>query len=400
MENKYSQKEILKIIEENQLLKIENEQMKQKIKSIEVASTDNSSQFDHQDSVLNNLFMNAPAGICILEGSQHVYTFANPIYNQLTGNRDLLNKPIREAVPEIQGQGFFELLDDVYNTGKPFIGKEMPGQLANNPDGTLIHMYFNFVFQPMFDSDHKVTGISMFAFDVTDLVLSRKKTEKLNEELESFNYIASHDLQSPLRTIASYSNIIQKRYKDHIDHEADELLDLIVLASNTMKNLIDDLLKFSRLGKQEIKNNKTDLNVIIKDIIDINSILIKENNVVINYPELPTVNTESSHMLQLFQNLISNSIKYKSKTVDPIIDISVKKENNRWLFTITDNGIGIKNKYFKQIFEPFRRLHSNSEYPGTGIGLSTVKKIVELYNGEILIQSELGKGTTFSFTLP
>lgn len=222
-----------------------------------------------------------------------------------------------------------------------------------------------------------------------------------NKELQRFNYIASHDLQSPLRTITSYSAIIQKRYKDKLDAKADEFFDYIVDAANTMKSLIDDLLNFSKIDKYKIDYRAVDLNFTISQIIKVNKTFIDENEAEINYSDMPTVKAQASHMYQLFQNLISNAIKYRRHNTKPIINITyVKNDNNCWLFKVSDNGIGIAADQYEEIFVLFKRLHGLGEYPGSGIGLSTVKKIVEIHHGEIWVESEVNKGTTFYFTLP
>lgn len=387
-------------------------------------------QIETQKNNLENIFMNAPAVISVLKGSDLVFELVNPNYQKLFGNRSLLGKPIRIAQPDLEGQGFYEVLENVYSSGNPYFGYAVPAKIEN--EGSLVETYFNFIYQPIFSSEDKVEGIIIFAYDVTKQILAQQETENLNKELkkseikyknlseslelivkertsellntnhelERFNYIASHDLQSPLRTIISYSNLLQKRYEGKFDSDADEFLDSIIQAGNIMKSLIDDLLNFSKIGKQDIQYREVNLNKIITDIIKSNKVFIDENNAVIKYEQLPTVNAEHSHMYQIFQNLISNAIKYRKPDIAPVIEISVLQKNAQWVFTIKDNGIGIDSVYFKQIFELFKRLHSISTHPGSGIGLSTVKKLVELYKGKVWIKSELGEGTTFFFTFP
>lgn len=221
--------------------------------------------------------------------------------------------------------------------------------------------------------------------------------ENTNRELEQFAYVASHDLQEPLRTTSSYAMLLKKRFKDKLDESGDTFLDMIIDASKRMKNLIDDLLDYSKVGKNDIQS--VDLNNVLEKIRFNLDLSMKENNAIIESETLPVIKAYQTQMLQLFQNLISNSLKYRSES-NPIIKISVKKQDNFWLFSFADNGMGIEKQYFDKIFVIFQRLHNRHEYEGTGIGLATCKKILEMHNGNIWLESEIGKGTTFYFTIP
>lgn len=360
----------------------------------------------YHSNKLNNLFMNAPAAISIFHGPKYEFELVNSFYRALIGNREYIGKTVEDIIPEVKEQGLIDILDNVYKTGLPFLGNEYPVMLDRKGNGEMETVYFNFVYQPIFNSENKVEGISTYAFDVSSQVIARKEIEKLvkelaesNQELERFNYIASHDLQSPLRTISSYSKLLQRRYQNQLDDKADSFLETIISASISMKNLIDDLLNYSKVGKEEGRYKTIDLNELIKDIINANKVYIEENRAVINTHTLPKINAEYTQIFQLFQNIINNSIKYKNQNDDPIINISANKVNDKWQFSISDNGIGINKEYFIQIFEPFKRLHNKEEYSGSGIGLATVKKIISLYNGKIWLESEEGKGSTFYFTL-
>jgi light-regulated signal transduction histidine kinase (bacteriophytochrome) len=234
-----------------------------------------------------------------------------------------------------------------------------------------------------------------------DLKLEERtaELERSNEELEQFAYIASHDLQEPLRMIASYTQLLAKRYKDKLDSDANEFINYAVDGANRMQTLINDLLKYSRVGTKGEEFTHVDLNSVM-DMVKANlKGALEENNAEIKYSKLPTVMADNSQMIQLFQNLIGNAVKFRKKDTRPIVEISAKKEGSFVKFMVKDNGIGIDNKYLDRIFIIFQRLHTKDEFPGTGIGLAICKKIVERHGGEIHVESEEGTGATFVFTL-
>ena len=227
-------------------------------------------------------------------------------------------------------------------------------------------------------------------------IIERRKVET---ELEKFAYVSNHDLQEPLRTITSYTQLLERRYKDKLDDKAIEYINSIVAASKRMKNLIEDLLTYSKINHEYQDFKSVDLNNIVSHVIDSLGTSINENNVVINYKKLPVIKANYLLMIQLFQNIICNAIKYKNNN-NSIIDISVEQLESMWLFSISDNGIGIESKYIDKIFVVFQRLHTRDKYEGTGIGLTICKKIVDIHKGKIWIKSELGIGSTFFFTIP
>ena len=220
-----------------------------------------------------------------------------------------------------------------------------------------------------------------------------------NRELEQFAYVASHDLQEPLRMVTSFTQLLEKRYKGHIDDDADEYIDFIVEGAHRMKDLIDDLLVFSRFNTQAKEFELFDLNNALNGVLSYLQTYIVENNTQITYDPLPLIVGDSSQIQQLFQNLLSNAIKFQDDE-PPRIHISADESSDEWKFGVSDNGIGIDPEYQEQIFNVFKRLHTRIEYPGTGIGLSICKKIVERHGGRIWVKSKLGEGSTFYFTIP
>jgi PAS domain S-box-containing protein len=256
------------------------------------------------------------------------------------------------------------------------------------------------------DDFNNVIGVFASARDITQLKEAEKvlklKLEELtrsNAELEQFAYISSHDLQEPLRMIASYLQLLERKYKGKLDAKADKYINFSVDGATRMQNLIDDLLAFSRVTTQAKEFKPTDLESIYKEITSNLEVSIQENNAIISHDPLPIVMADKTQISQVFQNLLINAIKFRN--VDqPKINISVKKEDKQFLFAVSDNGIGIDPKHSDRIFEVFKRLHKKRDYPGTGIGLAICKKIIERHGGRLWVESELGKGSIFYFTLP
>ncbi len=232
-----------------------------------------------------------------------------------------------------------------------------------------------------------------------ELAERTSELERSNEELEQFAYIASHDLQEPLRMISSYTQLLAKRYKDKLDEDATEFINYAVDGANRMQVLINDLLSYSRVGTKGDEFSHVDLNGVLEAVKANLKGVIEESGAVIKYSKLPTVRADKSQMTQLFQNLIGNAIKFRREGVKAEIEISAKKEGNLFRFVVKDNGIGIDKKYLDRIFVIFQRLHTKEEFPGTGIGLAICKKIVERHGGEISVESAEGKGSDFIFTL-
>ena len=230
------------------------------------------------------------------------------------------------------------------------------------------------------------------------LISKNKELERQNKELEQFTYIASHDLQEPLRTLTSINQLLQEEFKGKLDERADTYLRFINESAKRMQMLVKGLLDYSKIGKLG-DLSEVDCNELLKEVLSDISFSIKENKANITVENLPTLKGYRTEMRQLFQNLIMNALKFIEKGTTPEITISAKELKTEWQFSIKDNGIGIDEKDQNKIFVIFKRLHNRSEYEGTGIGLSNCKKIVELHNGNIYVESVLGKGSTFIFSI-
>ena len=229
-----------------------------------------------------------------------------------------------------------------------------------------------------------------------------KKSEDLarsNADLAQFAYIASHDLQEPLRTITRFVQLLEKRYHGRLDPDADEFIGFIVSGTKRMHQIINDLLEYSRVntgsGPQHIIQIDGAIQIAKQNL----KYVLEDSNGTVIYGEMPSVFVDEPQVIQLFQNLIGNALKFHGEEA-PRVEISAVRKENDWIFSVRDNGIGIDPKYEDRIFEIFQRLHTNEEYSGTGIGLAIAKKIVERHGGRIWVESELGKGSSFNFTLP
>jgi len=223
--------------------------------------------------------------------------------------------------------------------------------------------------------------------------------ELSNRDLEQFAYVASHDLQEPLRMVSSFTQLLAKRYQGKLDKDADEFIDYIVAGAERMQALINDLLTYSRVDTRGESFGPIDSEAAFGQAIANLRVAIEEGEAVITHDPLPPLIADNSQIVQLFQNLLGNAIKFHGKE-PPRVHVSARQENNKWVFSLRDNGIGIAPEYFDRVFVIFQRLHGREEYLGTGTGLAICKRIVERHGGRIWVESEINKGSTFYFALP
>jgi signal transduction histidine kinase len=235
--------------------------------------------------------------------------------------------------------------------------------------------------------------------ELATLETAKTELQRSNSELEQFAYVASHDLQEPLRKVASFCQLLQRRYGGQLDDRADQYIGFAVDGAKRMQGLINDLLAFSRVGRMTREQTVVDLNVLVRQVVDSYSDRIEETGARLDIAELPSVRGEASLLSAVFQNLISNALKFKG-TEAPVISVRVEQNGEMWKFTVRDNGIGIESEYADRIFVIFQRLHPKDAYPGTGIGLAMCRKIVEFHGGTIWLKTDVDSGTCFEFTLP
>lgn len=262
---------------------------------------------------------------------------------------------------------------------------------------------------PLYDNEGSLFGGVLTFNDTTDRKMAEKKLnealdglKRSNDELQQFAYVSSHDLQEPLRTIASFTQLLERRYKNKLDSDADEFIEYIVDAAIRMKQQIQDLLEYSRVttAGDEFKQVHTDS--ILDHAINNLKSSIDENSAEIIHDPLPDVIADGDQLIRVFQNLISNAIKYRKPDESPKVHISAyfDKKSNEYVFSVQDNGIGIDEQYLDRIFRIFQRLHTREDYHGTGIGLAVVKRVIDRHCGRVWVESKLGEGSTFYFTIP
>jgi signal transduction histidine kinase len=240
-----------------------------------------------------------------------------------------------------------------------------------------------------------------------DIYVQREQILKLNsvlrqsnEELERFAYVCSHDMQEPVRMMNSYAGMLEEKYGAVLDENGNRYLRFITGNARRMQKMIQDILTFSRVGREDISIEQVTCGEILREVLAEFEAVIKAKDARVTYGDLPSLETSPTLMRVLFQNLIGNALKFQDGTRPPEVDIQAERQAKLWRFSVRDNGIGIDPALRHKIFAIFQRLHRNEDYPGTGIGLSTCKKFIELCGGEIEFESSPGRGTIFSFTLP
>ena len=243
--------------------------------------------------------------------------------------------------------------------------------------------------------DHTISRQTEF-----EMANTIRNLEKTNKELSRFAYICSHDINEPLRSISNFLQLINKDEKNSLSEESEGYMQFLMLSLQRLQNLVRDILIFSKITDDNINHTNVCLESLIQEVLDNLSAKILESSAVITHDPLPEIYSDRSQMIQLFTNLIDNGIKFRSPESAPIIHVGVSDIGSAWHFSVKDNGVGVEKPYQEKIFEMFERLNRPYEYEGSGIGLAVCKKIVEFYGGKISMESELGKGSTFYFTLP
>ena len=277
-------------------------------------------------------------------------------------------------------------------------------------DGTIIDI--SLTVSPIKDEGGRVIGASTIARDVTLAKRAeealrmvdelRQRTDELarsNSELQRFAFVASHDLQEPARTVASFCELLSDRYKAQLDDNAREWIGYAVAGARRMRGLVADLLEYSRLQSPTRRFAPTDCASVVAEAVANLRVSIDEMRAEVSHDPLPVVTADAPQLAHLFQNLIANAIKFRGNQ-PPRVHVSAERHGNEWAFSVRDNGIGIEPRHCEQIFDVFRRLHPEGQYPGTGIGLAICKRVVEQHGGQIWVESEPGRGSVFYFSLP
>jgi PAS domain S-box-containing protein len=314
---------------------------------------------------------------------------------------------------EIIGQPFsrFYPAEDIHN-GKPVRELALAAERGSfedegwrvRKDGT--RFLANVVITALRDQNGRLRGFGKITRDITELKESEEhlgktmaELKRSNDDLELFAYVASHDLQEPLRMVASYTQLLARRYKGRLDSDADEFIAYAVDGCNRMQELIQDLLSYSRVGASTDAMRQTSCEDALARAVKNLQATIEASKAIVEHDSLPVIDTDGTRLAQVFQNLIGNAIKYRGAEL-PQIHISAREAGREWIFSVRDNGMGIESQYFDRIFVIFQRLHGQKEYQGTGIGLAMCKKILDRLGGRIWVESQVSKGSTFYFALP
>jgi PAS domain S-box-containing protein len=346
----------------------------------------------------------APDAMVVVNEDEKIVLLNLQAENQFGYRRDeLVGQPLKNIIPE----GFAErLIADGTRSAADALAQQIGTGielLGRRKDGN------EFPIEIMLSPLKSADGILVTAAirDISErkkaeahLMKTVEELKRSNDELEHFAYVASHDLQEPLRMVASYTQLLAKRYKGRLDSDADEFIAFAVDGSTRMQGMIQDLLLYSRAGSGGAALREVDSEVALNNALDNLRVTLQESGAVVTHDSLPTLTTDHMQLTQVFQNLVGNAIKYRSAAV-PLIHVSAAKQgNDEWQFSIHDNGIGIDSQYFEKIFVLFQRLHSREEFEGTGIGLAICKKVLERLGGRIWVESQTGAGSIFHFALP
>lgn len=363
----------------------------------------------HSEEKFRQIAENIGEVFWIIDPKMSKIIYISPAYERIWGRtcRSLYDDPkswIDAIHPEDRDRAIEKIWDQSGKIDEVSDGFEYR---VIKPDGSVVWIWTQAFL--ITDESGEISRITGLASDITGYKKAEQEIKSLleelkrsNEELQQFAYVTSHDLQEPLRTIASFTQLMERRYKGKLDEDADEFMDYIVDASVRMKQMIMDLLEYSRVGTKQEMFQTIDMESKLNNVLVNLSDLIERSRAEITHSPLPLVVGDKSQLLLLLQNLITNAIKFRKEDEPPRIHISAIEdpEKNEYVFSIVDNGIGIEEQYFDRIFTIFQRLHTREEYQGTGIGLSIAKRIVERHGGMIWVESEFGEGSTFYFTIP
>jgi light-regulated signal transduction histidine kinase (bacteriophytochrome) len=295
---------------------------------------------------------------------------------------------IRELL-STEAQSWIDVFNEILRTGEPVRGER--GLLTQ---GRVLDMY-SFRLE-----DETKRRIGVIFTDLTARKQAEAELLRANHDLEQFAYSASHDLQEPLRSVKIYSELLVQQLGDKLEDDTRDFLTFVSSGATRMEMLVRDLLAYTKAGQLDRPETPEDANAVLNGVLANLDSAIRESGAEVISEPLPSLRVHATQLQQLFQNLVGNAIKYRRPETPPVVKISARRDGETWLFSVSDNGLGIETQYRERIFGLFKRLHTGDEYAGTGIGLAICQRIVERYHGRIWVESEPGKGSTFNFTFP
>jgi signal transduction histidine kinase len=376
---------------------------------------------------LRNTILQAPVAMFLFKGENMIIDTVNgKALEMIHCTAEVVGKPLLEAVPELKDTQAYGIFQEVYHTGVARYGREVLVPLERN--GVLEARYFNFAYTP-FMEEGSVVGVMDVATEVTDQVLARRKIEEIvarrtaelaaankelqrsNSHLEEFAHAASHDLKEPIRKIHFFTDRLKRQLADKLSAEDERMFSRVEDASHRMNSLIDDLLLYSHVSHKPYEKEIINLNEQIKRVLEDLELDIQEKRAIITVHPLPIVHGYKRQLQQLFQNLLTNALKYNSPNEQPqieitattafgVAEISLASDQHYHVITVSDNGIGFEQAQAEKIFQMFQRLHGKNEYEGTGVGLSIARKVAENHNGKITAEGNPGLGARFNVYLP
>lgn len=355
-------------------------------------------------SRLAYIFERSPSFVAVLRGANHVFELTNPAYLQLIGHREIVGKTVREALPDLVGQGYFELLDEVYQTGEPFIGNALSVEFQHTPDSALEKRFVDFVFQPIFEADRTVSGIFVHGVDITEQVEARQQAENANRLKDEFLATLSHELRTPLNAILGWSQMLQNRNLN--PEEAKKALSTIERNARSQNQLIDDILDVSRIitGKLRLNVQAVNLSNVITAAVDAARPAAEAKNIrlqILLDPQAGPISGDPDRLQQVVWNLLSNAVKFTPK--DGRIQVRLERINSHVEIIISDTGRGIEADFLPHVFDRFRQSDGSMtrRHGGLGLGLAIVRQIVELHGGTVsAISDGENQGATFTVHLP
>ena len=354
-------------------------------------------ELQNSEAKIHAIVDNTAEGLITINQSGHIETF-NKACEGIFGYKaeEVIGKNVKLLMPDPYHSEHDQYLEHYRTTGqKKVIGRDREVE-GKRKDGSVFPLDLSI-------SEVKIGKQTLYSGFVRDIT-ERKKAEdeiiRSNEELERFAYIASHDLQEPLRMVSNFTSLLAEEYGPKLDDNAHKYIKYTIDASVRMQDLISDLLEYSRMGSEETGFSEFDSAAQLDAALENLKEPIEETDATVTFEDMPTLYTNPIRFSRLIQNLIGNGIKYRAGDRKPVIHVGVADRANDYLFSIKDNGIGIQEEYLAQVFIIFKRLHNKSEYAGTGIGLAVCKKIVDSFGGKIWVESQHGEGSTFYFTVP